>query len=947
LSSVENVNINVSDDTTATAHTLTMNMLNAGSNTVTVAGASTSTNSDVVALTNVAAGTTLTMSGTDVGATVTYVTAATSGTADSSTLTLNANTATAAADSVVTYTAGLETLNVVSSANSSLGDLVFGGATLNLSGAGSLNIRSALDNALTAIDGSAATGALTLTSGTASATVAAVAGVDQFELTVTGGSGNDSIDMSAVTANDEISVSGGAGNDTITFADDLAASGTATVGDVLAGGAGTDTLVTTDALAAGMTTAKSTGVSGFETLQVSDALSGSVTVANMQAGITTVNLAAGANANDNGDIIFAAGANTLNIATSVAGTLTVADTGTAITDSLTINNTNTAADDMGDGEALAINGIETVTINSTAVGATSQDFGAITMTGDTGATDTINFTGSDIVTVAAITAEVIDASGLTAAESGTTFSMSAAAVGVTTITGSGGADTLVGDAASTINGGAGNDTITGGSGNDTLNGGTGNDTITVGAGSDTVDAGAGDDTVTLAAAADASSGDTIAGGAGTDTLSLVEAVTAAEMVNLSGFETLSLADGSIQDMAVFAANTTFTSITQTDVAAADALVITNMGAGITTLNLQDSDGNLDVSFDRLVDGAANSITINSSATQATDYQDVTIDDEETVIINSGNATTETLTIEDLISTDMTSLTLTGTAAITIENAIGTGTGLATIDASSMTAAVDIDSSNSIATQTFTGGSAGDTFTGGINVDTITGGGGADTLTGGGGADTITGGAGGDTLLDGGAGADTIDGGAGNDTIVGGAGLDTVTGGAGADTIRITAEGSTNYVTITDFEVSASGTNDVLMIDSSTINSNNISYSNGAAVSNGNHTVATYTGSASLASSSATVAIIKASSLSYNAFSDVDTAIDANNIKLDGTGTGFAIGEGIIFTYYDIDGGHASVGYIESDTADTFDDGNTYVEFARVTMTSTEYGNFDADNFNFM
>jgi hypothetical protein len=428
---------------------------------------------------------------------------------------------------------------------------------------------------------------------------------------------------------------------------------------------------------------------------------------------------------------------------------------------------------------------------------------------------------------------------------------------------------------------------------------------------------------------------------------LVEAVTAAEMVNLSGFETLSLADGSIQDMAVFAANTTFTSITQTDVAAADALVITNMGAGITTLNLQDSDGNLDVSFDRLVDGAANSITINSSATQATDYQDVTIDDEETVIINSGNATTETLTIEDLISTDMTSLTLTGTAAITIENAIGTGTGLATIDASSMTAAVDIDSSNSIATQTFTGGSAGDTFTGGINVDTITGGGGADTLTGGGGADTITGGAGGDTLLDGGAGADTIDGGAGNDTIVGGAGLDTVTGGAGADTIRITAEGSTNYVTITDFEVSASGTNDVLMIDSSTISSNNISYSNGAAVSNGNHTVATYTGSASLASSSATVAIIKASSLSYNAFSDVDTAIDANNIKLDGTGTGFAIGEGIIFTYYDIDGGHASVGYIESDTADTFDDGNTYVEFARVTMTSTEYGNFDADNFNFM
>ena len=66
----------------------------------------------------------------------------------------------------------------------------------------------------------------------------------------------------------------------------------------------------------GMTTATTTGVSNFETLQVSDALAAAMTTANVQSGISTVNLAAGANA---GTITFEAGASTVNIAASNAG----------------------------------------------------------------------------------------------------------------------------------------------------------------------------------------------------------------------------------------------------------------------------------------------------------------------------------------------------------------------------------------------------------------------------------------------------------------------------------------------------------------------------------------------------------------------------------------------------------------------------------------------------
>ena len=67
----------------------------------------------------------------------------------------------------------------------------------------------------------------------------------------------------------------------------------------------------------------------------------------------------------------------------------------------------------------------------------------------------------------------------------------------------------------------------------------------------------------------------------------------------------------------------------------------------------------------------------------------------------------------------TSLTLTGGANITITNAVVATINLATVDASSMSAAVDVDA-NSAVVVTMTG-KGGDTLEGGIRADIINGG----------------------------------------------------------------------------------------------------------------------------------------------------------------------------------------------------------------------------------
>jgi hypothetical protein len=773
FSNIETLNVNVDDGDATTAHVLTINTLNAGVNTLMVSGASATTAEDGVTFTNVAAGTGVKVTASNVNTTVTYVAAATSGAADSATLTFEGAVATVANDADVSYgaTSGLETLNIVSSGSAStVGDVIFGGTTVNITGDANLNIRSALDTSAATIDANGYTGNLTVIAGNTAA-ASAVAGVDVADITVTGGSGNDSLSVVNADAADEISVSGGTGNDTVTIGAALATSSATVVADIIDGGAGTDILVATSTLMNGMAAANTTGVSNMETLQVSDALAASMTTANVQAGITTVNLAAGANA---GTVVFDAGSSTLNITAANAGALTLTDTGTATNDSVTISNNATTAVDMFTANSLTVTGLETVNVVSTAVGSTAQDFGVITMTADTGGTTTLNFSGADIVTTTGtITAAVIDASGLAAADTGSTFTMSTAATTVTTITGSAGADTLRGDAASTINGGGGVDTILGGTGNDTLNGDGGADTITTNTGNDTVGGGDGNDTIVYGA--NLATGDVVDGGAGTtDNIQ----ITNASLTTLAGYgvSAANALNSNISNVERFEVTDAFDSGTAFDVGRLDAtsyLKITGItGAESLTgfssgATLEDSAADnattdtLTLAVTGATTGASDTLNIVLSASANTNYGVTAVADVETLNIDSTEGTASatvragtlglTITQQAAPNNNAQTVNFTGTESLTVDTAIAAGT----ISAAGMTAAAATDAGLTMSTahtaaQTITGSAKVDTLFGSTKADTINGGVGADTIYGGTGGDTIDGGAGSDVYRDNGA-----------------------------------------------------------------------------------------------------------------------------------------------------------------------------------------------------
>jgi S-layer protein len=820
VSGVENISIRA-----------TTGQTNAATNAIDMdnfAGATSVTASRTVGandIKNIALTTALTASSLSASAdqTFTWKSSGVTGTADAATVTLAG--ATAGAD--VELAGAIESVTLNVTAASSLADLVLDSGTtsltvnagaaltiattftnsgvkaLTVTGAGNVSLPT-LAAATVSVYAAAATGKLTLVAGNvADATNPDT--VDIADITINTGSGADSLDLSNVDTAREIAVNTGAGDDKITIGTVLVTSSSTLAGDVVNGGEGTDTLVGASAVLDDFTTAITT-VSNIEVLQVSNALAGTISPAKIEVGLNTVNLAAGADANDLGTITFAAGTSVVNIAASNAGTLTLNDTGTATTDSVTINNTATAADDMGDGEALVVGGLETVNIVSTnATGTESQDFGAITITADTGGTATLNLSGTNAVTTGAITAKVVNASGLTAKAAGTaTFTMGAAMVGGTTntITGSAGEDTLVGDADDTtnINAGAGNDSITGGSdaesihgddGDDTINGGggadiiygdAGKDQITLGGSAETVDAGEGDDTVI--AAGNLLFGSAKIGGAGTDTLSTNAGVSAANGSTVSGFETLTLATASTTDLDNFT-NNTFTTVNllaggaQTVQSVRTQLI--QLGAALTgdaTVTMEDATG------------TADSVTFKISSSAAVNTtNDVLIAGVETVNLQMADTNTTSHQNTMYLGADSaTTINISGNAGVVF----GTGgnTDIAdviTMDASGVVLSAVTDSGVTYA----------------ATYSTV---GGVTTLTGSNGVDSLTGGS---------ATNDTISGGSGVDTLVYTGASDVFAGGAGNDVFDINSVGTSSaYLTIAD--ITAGDTIDLAGIATGTI-----------------------------------------------------------------------------------------------------------------------------------
>jgi S-layer protein len=717
-------------------------------------------------------------------------------------VTLNVTAATSLAELVLD--AGTTSLTVNAGANLTVATTFTNAevASLTITGSGNVSLPT-LDASTKTVSAASATGNLTLVAGdVADATNPST--VDIADITINTGSGADNVSLVNVNSDREIALNTGAGNDVITIGSVLVTSSATNAGDVINGGDGTDTLVGTSAILDDFTTAITT-VSSIEVLRVSDALIGAITPANIQTGLNTVTLAAGANA---GTINFAAGANVVNIAASNAGQLTLNDTGTATTDSVTINNTATAADDMGDGNALVVGGLETVNIVSTnATGTTSQDFGAITITADTGGTATLNLSGTNAVTTGAITARVVNASGLTAKATGTaTFTMGAALVGGTTntITGSAGDDILVGDANDTTNidGGAGNDTITGGSDAETIRGGAGNDIINGGGGADMIFGDAGNDEITLngtAATVDAGDGDdtviaagnllfgsAVIGGAGIDTLSTNAAVSAANGSTVSGFEILTLATSDTTDLDNFA-NNVFTTVNLSTAAGAQAVQSVRSEVIQITGALNNADATITMQD---ATGAADSITIRVSSAGAVDTtHHVLVAGVETInlVMNDTNTTAHQNTF-DLGADSATTINVSGNAGVIF--ATGGNTDIA--DVITMNASGVVLSAVTAAGVTYAA-----TYNAVGGVTTITGSNGVDVLTGG--ANTN----------------DTINGGAGADTLVYTGGSDVLTGGAGNDVFDINADGtSTAFVTIAD--ITAGDTIDLAGVATGTI-----------------------------------------------------------------------------------------------------------------------------------
>jgi len=294
---------------------------------------------------------------------------------------------------------------------------------------------------------------------------------------------------------------------------------------------------------------------------------------------------------------------------------------------------------------------------------------------------------------------------------------------------------------------------------------TGNLSVGGPAGASTYTGGSGNDTLTTGAG-----NDTLTGGAGNDILA---AAAGTNTVNAgAGNDAITITTG--KDTVDSGAGND--SITQADTSAITTADALTGGDGTDTLIL--SEANTAFNAKALADGILVGIEkIEVSGTGA-----ITVDDAN--VTQAGGTLTLQETGDDATLTTVSANVSAGKTVV-IDAVTATLANAATGTVNRVTLATTKDSD----ADTLTSDETGTTLTLGTGNDIVTGGGSIDTITTGTGTNSVTGGAGADIInvADGG-GTDTIDGGAGNDVIKvvdlsDMTSADTITGGAGSDTLK--------------------------------------------------------------------------------------------------------------------------------------------------------------------
>jgi hypothetical protein len=607
---------------------------------------------------------------------------------------------------------------------------------------------------------------------TGDVTVVATAGTN----TITTGAGADDITLG--TGVDTVTSAGGI--DTISS---LAANLVST--DTITGGDGVDILSITDAstvsgTASGttaITDSDFTNITTVETLTLS-ANADTVTLgaASMAAGIVTVNPAAGVNAVTVGaghtsaltvnlttgtdTIVGSASAAALTIAVADIDEIAATDTltgGSGSSDSLVFTGSATA---VTAAEMANVTGFETLsTLTDAAIEITMSDNNVIAG-------------GSMTVNGATNTSAVVDFDG--SAETDGSYTITTLGTGAHIITLGNGSDTYTSTNTAGIN------TVTATGGNNTITTAAGADIITLGSGTDTVTAGAGANVI-VSASNNLNLNDTIAGGTDTDTLQLStdgSVVIDADFTNVTSVETLTMnaADKNLTaTLGTLAAATGIVTVTDTDTSADGTLSLT-LAAGFTN--------NVSVT---LADDAA------IKTVDATNYTKVlTVNAADTALNTSANVITGGTGSSDVLKVTGSAATITtGIASMTaVEKITTVGNGgvimvlananiasgeTLTIDGTSM-AASNVLSVNASAE---TNGTVAINVSVAVDSDHVA------TL--GAGNDTFTG-----TL---GTGVQTVTATGGNNTIITGTGVDIINVGTGQDTVTVNA-GTANTINFT-------------------------------------------------------------------------------------------------------------------------------------------------------